>query len=111
MSEVYANEVGPLFWRTPCRIGNDYACHGATTSSWEAFCSNLEAGGLIDTSYSGASVPTAYYAKCYNESGAGPLNYIRFAYASQIGTTNLDPELPRMNQINRTNCRRILQLF
>ncbi len=39
-----------------------------------------------------------YYAKCYNvSSGTQALNSRRFAFASQLGTTEIDPQLPDIN--------------
>ena len=48
-----------------------------------------------------------HYAKCYDSNSPSPLNGIRFAFVSQIGTTNIDPSLPEMTPItNVSACMR-----
>ena len=64
----------------------------------------------MDPSYDNPD-PYAYYAKCFNESYQRPGNRKRFAFLSQIGTFEIDPELPQMNEANKTTCRRILENF
>ena len=71
----------------------------------EGFCNYFEGGALTDSCCPATSV--IYYAKCYNSSSAIPLNGVRFAFASQIGTIDLDPALARMNTPNKTTCRRV----
>ncbi len=49
-----------------------------------------------------------YYVKCYDTDSVSPLNGIRVALPSQIGTTGLDPALPQVSPItNVTACLRM----
>ncbi len=101
----------PSSWRMACRGGfGDTFCDGPGMTTCDAFCTSLEGGGILDSSYT-APPPVAYYAKCYNESGSVPPNGVRFQYLSQLGTASLDPAMPTMNEVNRSSCRRMLHSF
>ena len=111
---MYLDQPGGFgVWRILHRGG---ASPADSLSSWyslyscETFCNYLEGGGVVDPTYDNP-VPYAYYAKCFNESYVRPGNRKRFAFLSQIGSTEIDPELPQMNQANKTTCRRILENF
>ncbi len=49
-----------------------------------------------------------HYAKCYDASSSTPLNGIRIAFSSQIGTSGIDPALPGPIAVgNVTACLRM----
>ena len=45
-----------------------------------------------------------YFIRCYEDIGQSPQNSRRAAFVSQVGTTNLDPSLPRMNITDSVGC-------
>ncbi len=49
-----------------------------------------------------------YYAKCYSRSDGTPPNRVRVSFASQSGTVDLDPALPRLNSSNSSSCWRMI---
>ena len=100
------------YYRIACRGGTgDTYCYGPTLSTCDSFCNYVEnTNNPLDTSYT-TPIPYAYYAKCYNESVSQPPNGKRFSFASQIGTTELDPALQPINTPNQTTCRRKILFF
>ncbi len=48
-----------------------------------------------------------FYLKCFNALSPTPLNGKRVAFASQVGTTGLDPELLQMPIGNSSICKRM----
>ena len=72
-------------------------------STCDMVCGWLETTGRLDY---GAQT---YYAKCYNISETPPANKARFAFPSQSGTYEIDPDLPEWDQYNKTTCWRMLQ--
>ncbi len=87
----------------------DYICKDSYTnaSDCDTFCKYLETGGLLDNSYV-SPPPVAYFGRCFNASSSTPLNNRRIAFPSQLGTTDIDPDLLKMNQ---SNCRSIFGFF
>ncbi len=74
---------------------------GGSTNCSE-FCKYLKEENYMDTANKTTSV--VYYAHCY-QLAANPLeNNRRFAFPSQIGTTDLDPALPPMTADNISSC-------
>ncbi len=71
--------------------------HSCTTncSDCTGFCKKMMAYNTLD----GYSPPNdnanPYYAKCYDAISPTPKNGIRFAFLSQLGTTDIDPSLPQ----------------
>ena len=87
--------------------GVDFMLVEAYTCNWcmscEHFCSYLVGGGTMD----GVAGSTAYYGKCFNDSVGVPVNGKRFAFPSHLGTVGVDPALPTINSVNKTQCLRM----
>ena len=47
-------------------------------------------------------VADCYYAKCFEGNFSVPLNFARFAFASQLGSMGIDPALPQLNASLKT---------
>lgn len=50
-----------------------------------------------------------HYVKCYNAPSPTPLNNRRIQYASQEGTANIDPSLPKINATDPDSCLRMIK--
>ena len=72
-----------------------------SATNCEEMCLSFESANDLDTF---GGLQTVYYAKCFNSSGIIPYNKRRFAFGSQMGTTEIDSSLPMF--INRTSCIR-----
>ena len=79
------------------------------TSSCEAFCNSLMVAGGVGWDAGGNTWgEDPYYIKCFDNETALPLNGIRVAFASQFGTTNIDPALPGVTPYtNMSACMRM----
>ncbi len=72
--------------------GTEFVASLSGAKNCSQFCKYVKGGGVLD-----CCVATIFYAKCFNEAGAVPSNWLRVAFASQIGTTDLDPSYPNKN--------------
>ncbi len=87
----------------------DYISTNKNVSSCEAFCySVMKAGGLGATPY----ISDPYFVKCFDVYTSTPLNGRTIAFASQIGTTGVDPSLPSISNLTDTSlCKRIIFIY
>ncbi len=58
-----------------------------------------------------SEVGDTYYVKCYNAAGATPPNSRRMQLASQYGTIEYDPTLPRINSTDAKACMRMKKIM
>ena len=63
--------------------------------------------------WDGVDPPNAlnYYLKCYEVVTDLPLNHLRMAFLSQIGSTDIDPIIPEMSLGNYSFCISIKLIF
>ncbi len=90
--------------------GSDYDLINRNDFCWNCSTCDMACGWVETVGYLDFGVKP-YYAKCYNISGDPPANKIRFAFASQSGTTDMDPAVPEWNVYNRTSCWRIYRFY
>ena len=101
-------------WRSVKRGGGSDGDHeyvgSRDTSSCNAFCNMMMmAGGVGWESGGNTRGEDPYHIKCYDAFGTFPLNGVRVAFPSQLGTTNIDPALPKATPMtNVTACKRVL---
>ena len=78
-----------------------------TTNCSEMCASVMIVDGLGAYPPNPAAAYDPHYIKCYDAGSPMPLNGIRVAFVSQMGTTNVDPGLPQIFPItNITACMR-----
>ena len=73
-------------------------------TQWCSWIECLNCSTIMNPGSGGLVVP-ARYAKCYERSFTNPKNNQRYAFASQVGTTEIDPALPQFYTGNGTICR------
>ena len=73
--------------------GADILTARSGASNCQQHCSWLSTVGYFEGGYE--AVSKAYYSKCYETISSTPLNGIRIAFPSQIGSTGIDPALPQ----------------
>jgi len=108
--------VSEIFCALPWRIihrgggldGGDYIGQGSG-SSCATFCNERMQVNALDAA---AYCPNPFYLKCYDALSFGPLNGIRIAFSSQVGTTLIDSGLPQMTPYNNVSaCMRMHDNF
>ncbi len=96
-----------------------YLAGGANEKDWLRFyraatnCTTLCTKSMLPGGLGYGSAPNTFeadpfYLKCYDGFNFMPLNGKRIQYVSQIGTVDLDPELPQMNITDVKSCLRML---
>ncbi len=99
-----------IFHRGGNSAGTDFMTTWRATANCTSLCASIMAvSGLCWNIVPNTGGCDPYYAKCYETLSTLPLNGIRVAFASQYGTTNMDPGLPQITPI--TNISACLGLY
>ena len=108
-----ASGCGGTNYREHWRCGGTNGDCWYTASKNMASCTTLCQDIMLTVGVGCSVAPNAgghdpYYAKCYDAVAPTPLNSIRVQYASQVGSADVDPELPQTTPItNVSACLRM----
>ena len=77
----------------------------ATFSNCSSFCAlRMQPQSMWTSTPPSGFGDDPQFLRCFDVEKQTPLNGIRFAFVSQLGTTELDPDLPRMNATDFKGC-------
>lgn len=111
-NQVSISQIG-VYGGNPCRVHHlggdaptDYHAIYSKTVNCSFLCANLMMTGGLWGLHSGGD---PHYVKCFDSNTPSPPNGVRVAFVSQLGTTNVDPDLPQATPItNVSACMRTI---
>ena len=91
--------------------GDDWYQANRNLQNCSAFCTSvMQTGGVANSPVPNFSGENPYHVKCFDGFSLTPLNSIRIAFVSQLGTTQVDPSLPQVDTFtNVTFCLRMIE--